>query len=133
MNKEEKAIYHKLTESLKAPGDRISLAEIHPGEWLSACLNPTDIFSSLEPELVRVNDVTVINGADPMSLEVTWGLYFVYPNSQIEYYSFPNSKILADTSRGYPSEGKNCAKRKDAFIELKETIDNRLQVKLVGE
>ena len=132
MNAEEKALFQKIKSNLHVKGDRILLTNVHDGDWLSACINPTDVFSSMELETVTVKNVTVINGAVPMSGEADWGLYFVYPDNKIEYYAFPNDKILSDTSRGWPGEGKNCAKRENAYLEVKEMQEDRLMVRLVG-
>ena len=132
MSPQEKALFRKITSNLNKVGDQIAITNIHQGDWISACLNPTDVFSSMEHEAVTIKDVTVMNDKYPMSGEADWGLYFVYPGNKIEYYAFPNNKILADTSRGWYSENKNCAKRENAYLKLKNIYDGILQISLVG-
>ena len=118
MNGDEKALFKAINQHLQKAGDTIALSDIHDGNWLFACVNPTDPFSSMEPEAITVKNVKVRNRETPRSNEGSWGLYFIYENDEIEYYAFPSNKIIADSRRGFSDERKNCEAKENAYLRF---------------
>lgn len=124
---DDKKFILNLKSFLKQQGDYVHVAEVHPSDWVSVCFNPIGSYSNIQGLFVegvgfKSQNRKIKGDKNTYADDDVWGIYFLYPNNEVEYFRIPRQEIYSGIIEG---SDDLCAERSQAYLKVVGDFNHR--------